>query len=529
MRGFLKSKNTVLFIIVTLVVVSVITLSVSIYVANKVRDELAIKQLAMLKERTEIDTHTFYKELNTSLNMVSGLVVSGIFQDTDVANWSSGIQPILQSNSNITAVSVANISGSEYVVLLNDSLLSYYYINGEDESKTTFYTRDLSNNTNQAIDTIITLRTIGLESYKNHVYNKADTIIWRGFQAMPGPGKKIGLVGTLKTLETKQKEELIISLYVPLDRLHSFLKASAKNVNGDLFLFDKDLKFLNFENEVKDTLNQNLSDYLVSLDEVKNPLYKEAITVLGKFEIGDSIDFQSFNFENRTYWGAFRTTKNNDAGLRIALVLPEDDFFMVLKGKQGFLFFSSLIVLLASALFLVFALRRNLFKESTHELLETKDILKLIKEGEDEYTEFKSTVRMNLFSQKPGKEIELAWLKSVVAFCNTKGGTILIGVNDEGEILGLDADKFPNDDKFLLHVQSLLKDHIGMEFSPYINYKLHESNNKKFLAVHCTPSQKPLFLIANNNEKFYVRSGPASIELSTSKALKYIEDRKKDN
>ena len=132
-----------------------------------------------------------------------------------------------------------------------------------------------------------------------------------------------------------------------------------------------------------------------------------------------------------------------------------------------------------------------------------------------------------MFSNKPGKEIELAWLKSVVAFCNTNGGTILIGVNDEGEILGLEADNFKNEDKCLLHVQSLLKDHIGMEFTKYINYKLHKIDNKKVLAVHCSPSQKPLFLMANNKEQFYIRSGPASIELSTSKAIKYIEDRKK--
>jgi len=265
---------------------------------------------------------------------------------------------------------------------------------------------------------------------------------------------------------------------------------------------------------------------LVSWDKVKSPLYKQAMLVGSKVEIGDSVGFQSFKFDGRKYWGAFRSIERGKDNLKIALIVPEDDFLMILKGRLGYLFFSAILVLLFSAIFLTFLLRRNILKESTREYLETDDILKLIKNGEDEYTEFKSTIRMNLFSKKPGKEIELAWLKSVVAFCNTKGGTILIGVNDDGEILGLEADVFPNDDKCLLHVQSLLKDHIGMEFTKYINYKLHSLNDKKFLAVHCTSSAEPLFLMSNGKEQFYVRSGPASIELPTSKALKYIKDRK---
>ena len=35
---------------------------------------------------------------------------------------------------------------------------------------------------------------------------------------------------------------------------------------------------------------------------------------------------------------------------------------------------------------------------------------------------------MNLHTKKPGKEIEIAWLKGVTAFLNTDGGTLLIGM-----------------------------------------------------------------------------------------------------
>ncbi len=96
----------------------------------------------------------------------------------------------------------------------------------------------------------------------------------------------------------------------------------------------------------------------------------------------------------------------------------------------------------------------------------TVDQLKaLVKDGEGPEVEFKSTMRMNLATGKPGKEIEIAWLKAVVAFLNSQGGALLIGVNDKSEFLGLAADAFQNDDKCLLHCKNLIHQHIGPEYS----------------------------------------------------------------
>jgi predicted HTH transcriptional regulator len=134
---------------------------------------------------------------------------------------------------------------------------------------------------------------------------------------------------------------------------------------------------------------------------------------------------------------------------------------------------------------------------------------------------------MNLHSNKPGKEIELAWLKSVVAFCNTEGGRIFIGVKDDGEVIGFDADRFSNDDKTLLHIQNLIKQHVGLEFSKYISYKIIKLNGIGVLVIRCLPTSKPVFLKFNEKEQFFVRTGPASIELPVSKALEYIKDRNK--
>ncbi len=49
----------------------------------------------------------------------------------------------------------------------------------------------------------------------------------------------------------------------------------------------------------------------------------------------------------------------------------------------------------------------------------------------------------------------------VQTFLNSKGGgTLLVGVTDDGDVLGIEADSFANEDKMYLHLNNLIKDRI---------------------------------------------------------------------
>jgi predicted HTH transcriptional regulator len=135
-------------------------------------------------------------------------------------------------------------------------------------------------------------------------------------------------------------------------------------------------------------------------------------------------------------------------------------------------------------------------------------------------------MRMNLKTNQTGKEIELAWLKGTTAFMNSEGGILLLGVDDSGEIVGLEADNFENEDRCMLHFKNLINQHIGAEFTHYLEFGLIDMNGKTIGILECKPSQKPVFLKNKSEEHFYIRSGPSSIKLQTSKILEYIEDRK---
>jgi len=100
------------------------------------------------------------------------------------------------------------------------------------------------------------------------------------------------------------------------------------------------------------------------------------------------------------------------------------------------------------------------------ENINSEELRSLIDTGENDRFELKSTLRWNLKSNRPDKEIENAWLKTIIAFLNTDGGLLLIGVEDDGNVLGLEPDKFPNADRYLLHVNNLIRERIGMEVYP---------------------------------------------------------------
>jgi len=150
-------------------------------------------------------------------------------------------------------------------------------------------------------------------------------------------------------------------------------------------------------------------------------------------------------------------------------------------------------------------------------------ISELIHKGENEKAEFKSTLRWDIRQNKKNPAIEHAALKTITAFLNSEGGDLLLGVADDGTIVGVEPDGFLNDDKFLLHLWMLIKSSMGKDISPFINTTLEKFEGKTVCRVSCKRSPKPVFLRQSGfDEMFYIRIGPSSGTLDISEALKYI-------
>lgn len=152
-------------------------------------------------------------------------------------------------------------------------------------------------------------------------------------------------------------------------------------------------------------------------------------------------------------------------------------------------------------------------------------INEIIAQDESQKLEFKSTLRWNIHSGKVGKEIEISWLKTLVAFLNSDGGELLVGVTDDGSIHGLSMDKFKSDDKLLLYVTNSIKDLIGCEYMVHISYDLIPMKDEKIIYFNCKPTDDAVFLKNGKEEEFYARFGPSSSKLKTKEVLAYMSKR----
>jgi hypothetical protein len=150
------------------------------------------------------------------------------------------------------------------------------------------------------------------------------------------------------------------------------------------------------------------------------------------------------------------------------------------------------------------------------------EILSLIRKGEGKLIEFKQTFSKNIRTMQKDKEIEKSSLKNIVGFLNAEGGTLLIGVSDEGIVTGIEDDFFKTNDKYLLHFKNMINSKIGSEFYPFIYYGIFTVLGKKVLKVDCKASSVPCFYEEN---EFYVRTNPATDKLEGRRQMEYIKMR----
>jgi hypothetical protein len=150
-------------------------------------------------------------------------------------------------------------------------------------------------------------------------------------------------------------------------------------------------------------------------------------------------------------------------------------------------------------------------------------IMNEIKRGESVRCEFKSTLRWNIQANKIDKTMTHDCLKTIAGFLNTDGGgNLYIGVSDNGEILGLNHDKYKNDDEFLRSLLSFVDTSLGKYSTTLIDPEVIEIDNKKVCRIICIKGPKPTYMKWEKEEKFFIRTGPSTRSLPISEVSEYV-------
>lgn len=128
-------------------------------------------------------------------------------------------------------------------------------------------------------------------------------------------------------------------------------------------------------------------------------------------------------------------------------------------------------------------------------------------------------------------------LKSLVAFANSSGGTLLIGVDNNKNIIGLEHEylstipklSYPSRDGFGLYFDDMVKNYIGDSFSSLMSRRFLKFPNGDVLIIKVQPSINEVFLLKNDEgkdcEQLYIRNLSSSKELSGSELVKFIKNR----
>lgn len=124
----------------------------------------------------------------------------------------------------------------------------------------------------------------------------------------------------------------------------------------------------------------------------------------------------------------------------------------------------------------------------------------LLRRGEDAYLEYKSTFRWDLKQATASKAVETAVLKTVAAFLNSReGGTLLVGVADDGTVLGLEPDYLTlrkegkdDADRFQLALTQAILNSVGAAAATNVTTQVHTVDGRDICRVHVKPSGHPV-------------------------------------
>ncbi len=376
--------------------------------------------------------------------------------------------------------------------------------------------------------------TIGQSKWYKGLFNNPNTINWY-FNT-----------NNKKNVAQTKDNELFYAAYPYYNNGVSNLILIRFSRLGLLKVFNTYSKYdkVNLLVQTSDNKNMNLSSGLTQLfeniDNDSLPIDSFRITTIKHFLKFGKQNYGIFNFKykNDIIWNSFRKF---DKALGInfyILSIPNTDIIT----SQKYELFSSIplwvsfLILIIGILYGIFILRKN-HRIPNYKPSELASCNEILKEDESRVLEFKSSLRWDYRQEKVNPDLEKVIFKTIAAFGNTDGGILLIGVDDDKNILGLESDfktlKKANSDFFEIHLRNLLHTQMGVKYvSSNIRMQFEEVEPKKIVCkIQINAANEALFLKikdknGNTTEKFYVRSGNSSHEIkSIAEINDYINSR----
>ncbi len=156
-------------------------------------------------------------------------------------------------------------------------------------------------------------------------------------------------------------------------------------------------------------------------------------------------------------------------------------------------------------------------------------LAELIDKGENDWVEFKEAACWNARLNRKDDSMRDNVIQEVAAFLNSReGGVVLIGVEDDGNSVGLEGDykianqQKQNRDGYRLFLLDHLKNNLAGNYSLFYKISFGKFQGKDVCRIDVAPSSEPVFIKGGD---FYIREGNRKRKLSPQETFTYSKQR----
>lgn len=117
--------------------------------------------------------------------------------------------------------------------------------------------------------------------------------------------------------------------------------------------------------------------------------------------------------------------------------------------------------------------------------------------------------------------------REIIAFANTVGGQLIIGVHEDGTVTGVE-----DPDEIGLAIRRIVREDIKPDLNPFLHFKTLSEDGKQVLVIKVEPGTKrPYYLIKNGltPEGIFVRKGTSTLPASKNEICRMIEETDGEN
>jgi len=158
-----------------------------------------------------------------------------------------------------------------------------------------------------------------------------------------------------------------------------------------------------------------------------------------------------------------------------------------------------------------------------------RSVSSLIAAGEGEMVEFKAAARWDLREGRVSRAVEAAIVRAIAGFMNHRGGSLLIGVRDDGTPVGLQNDlsslRRADRDGYQLFITGLVERHLGADACALVHVLFHIIGGQEVCRVVVEPADRPVYVRDEQGARYYLRTGNSTRELDARETVAHIAAR----